>query len=207
MGEQTRQFDTTQAAYQPYQAAGTGALEGIGDLVGINGAPGQQEALDALQNSPMLQSLFRNGEEGLLQNASATGGLRGGNTQGALADFRADKFAEMIQQQLGNLSGIANMGLGATGSVSGFGAAKAGALGDLFTQQGQARAGGLLTRGGINAANWKNAGSFLDDAVSAAVGAGAGPGGAPFNFGNMLNGRGRLKSDIEGMIARNPGIL
>lgn len=166
IAEQQRQFDTTRADFAPYLAAGTGALDGLGDLVGINGDPEQQAALDALKESPFYQSLFRNGEEAVLQNAAATGGIRGGDTVRGLADFGADTFMQTIQQQLSSLGGLANMGLGATGSVANFGAQKSDAITQLLGQIGGTQAQGALTRGGINAANWQNAGSFLDDTVS-----------------------------------------
>lgn len=132
-------------------------------LLGLGGGDQQMQAIEALKASPMYQSLYRNGEEALLQNAAATGGIRGGNTQRGLADFGADTLASTIQQQLAGLGGVAGMGMGATNGVSGFGAQASGNVVNLLGQQGAARAGNHLLRGGINAANWNNAGSFLDD--------------------------------------------
>lgn len=134
----------------------------------------QQTAIDALMRSPLYTSLIRNGEEGILANGSATGALRGGNMKGALANFRADTLADVIQQRLANLGGIAGMGQGAAGSVGAFGAQKSAAIGDALTQQGQARAGYQLAKGGINAANWQNAGGLVDSAVSAFMPGGGG---------------------------------
>jgi hypothetical protein len=175
--EQRRQFDTTNANFAPYRDAGTGALGGIGDLVGTNGADHQQSAIDALKASPFYQSLFRTGEENVLQSAAATGGLRGGNTQRSLADFGADTLAQTIA----NLGGIANMGLGATNSTANFGQQTANNVSNSLTQQGQARASGALAIGGINNQMWNNAGGFLDQAVSAFL-----PGGG--GFGSILKG-------------------
>lgn len=120
----------------------------------------------------MLESVIRNGEEALLQNAAATGGIRGGNTQRGLADFRADAFADQLNQQIARLAGMAGLGMGATDSVSGFGANASSNIANLFGQQGQVRAGGLLTRGGINNQLWNNAGSFLDNAAGNAISGG-----------------------------------
>lgn len=132
----------------------------------MDGADEQSAAIEALRASPFYQQIYSNGEEALLQTASATGGMRGGNTQRGLADFGADTLMQTIERQLSSLGGLAGMGMGATESVANFGARKADAITQLLGQQGQARASGLLTRGGINAANWQNAGSFLDSAVS-----------------------------------------
>jgi hypothetical protein len=117
------------------------------------------------------------GQEAVLQNASATGGIRGGNTQTGLANFGRDTLAMAIQQQLQNLGGIANMGLGAAGSVGGFGANQANAVAGLQQNIGQNNSSNILTRGGINAGMWNSAGGFLDSAVSAALGAFPGLGG------------------------------
>jgi hypothetical protein len=188
IAEQRRQFDITDANFKPYRDEGTSALGGLGDLAGTNGADHQQSAIDALKASPFYQSLFRTGEETVLQNAAATGGIRGGNTQRSLADFGADTLAQTIQQQLQNLGGIAGLGLGATNSTANFGQQTANNVSNSLTQQGQARASGSLAIGGINNQMWNNAGSFLDQAVSAALGAGAGPGGAPFSLGKFVGG-------------------
>jgi hypothetical protein len=138
-------------------------------------------AISALKESPTYQSLYNNGEEAILQNASATGGLRGGNTQRSLADFGVDTLSKVIADQLSRLGGLAGMGQGATGSVAALGANKANNITNLLSQIGGAKASGFLTRGGINAQNWNNAGSFLDDAVSAFL-----PGGG--GFGSIFGG-------------------
>lgn len=166
IGEQQRQFDLTRSDFSPYLETGKKGLGGLGDLIGINGTEKWQAAIDALEESPLYQTLFRNGEEALLQNASAIGGIRGGNTARGLADFGADTLTQVIQNQLAQLGGLAGMGMGSTEAVANFGQNKANAISDLFGQQGSAKAGYYLTKGGINAQMWNNAGSFLDSVVS-----------------------------------------
>lgn len=185
IGEQRRQFDLTRSDYAPYLETGNQALDQQSDLVGLNGDEAQGGAIERLRASPLYQMLFDNGEETVLQNASATGGLRGGNTIDGLADFGRDTLAQVIERQLAQLGGLSGRGQEAVGSVSTFGANTANNVSGMLGQQGAVRAGGLLTRGGITAGMWNNAGSMVDSAVSAALGAGAGPGGAKFNFGSM----------------------
>lgn len=108
--EQRREFDLTRQDYQPWTSAGTTALGQLGDLVGLNGTVKAQAAMDALRNSPQYQSLYRNGLEANLQNASATGGIRGGNEVRSLADFGADTFSQVLNDQLSRLGGIAGSG-------------------------------------------------------------------------------------------------
>jgi hypothetical protein len=174
IGTEQQQYQQSRADFAPYLATGTSALGGLGDLVGTNGADKWQAAIAALQQSPLYQSLFRNGQESLLQNASATGGLRGGNTQRGLADFGADTLASVYQNQVGNLGSLASMGLGATGNISALGQNNANQVAGLQQGIGQTNANGILTRGGITAGMWNSAGGFLDQAVSAFLPGGGG---------------------------------
>lgn len=172
--EESRQYDQSRADFLPYMQAGTQALPGILDLLGLNGSQAASTAIAALQASPIYQSLYNNGLETVLQNASATGGLRGGNTQTSLADFGRDTLSSVISDQLGRLGGLAGLGEGATGSVAGLGANKADAVAALLGKIGGAQASGFLAKGGINGQMWNNAGSFLDSVVSAIMPGGGG---------------------------------
>jgi hypothetical protein len=142
--EERRQYDTTRADLLPWLTAGQSALGGMLDLLGTNGADKQQSAITGLQNSPLFQSEYRQGTEAILQNASATGGLRGGNTQHSLANFGSDLLAQVIQQQMGNLGGISGAGANTGAQLGGFGANAANAIAGLFGNIGQAKAGGIL---------------------------------------------------------------
>ena len=172
LGEEHRQFDLTRADYAPYTAEGSAAATAEGNLVGLNGTGVQQTALDELMASPLYQMLYRNGLEANLQNASATGGIRGGNEARSLADFGADTFAQTIQRQLESLGGIAGRGAGAVGGASAAGGNIVSQIAQLLGQQGQVRAGGILTRGGITNGMFQNAGSFLDQIGSKIPGLG-----------------------------------
>lgn len=150
MEEQRRQFDALQKLMQPYVQSGTGALQGQNDLLGLNGFGKQQTAIGNIENSPFFKSQYQQAENALLQNASATGGLRGGNTQEALADNRANLLFGNVQQQLQNLSGVASNGQNAAAGLGGqglqFGQNMAQGYGDI----GQAQAGYQLAKGQIN---------------------------------------------------------
>lgn len=110
------------------------------------GFDAQQQYISQLENSPMFQALARQGEQGILQNASATGGLRGGNVQGALAQFRPAMLNQQIQQQLSNFSGIANMGAGAAGGVGNAAMQSGQNIASLMQNTGQAQAAGTIGR-------------------------------------------------------------
>jgi hypothetical protein len=87
------------------------------------------------------------GEERILANASATGGLRGGNVQAALAQFSPALLADTINQQYSRLGGLVQVG---QNSAAGVGTATLGTANNtsnLLQQQGAAQAGGYLAQG------------------------------------------------------------
>lgn len=145
--EQRRQFDATQELLKPWVTTGTTALGGQKDLVGLNGNDAQSAAIQALQSSPQFTSLLQRGENSILANASATGGLRGGNTQGALAQFSPALLAATINDQYNKLGGLSEMGLNAAGQTGQFGQAASNNISSLLQQQGAAVAGGQIAYG------------------------------------------------------------
>ena len=149
--EQRRQFDTALRLLKPYREAGRSALSGQLALAGRSGKKAERQAIQRIVQGPQFKTLVRQGEQGILQNASATGGLRGGNTQAALAQFRPQVLSGLINQQFSNLGGIA--GLGQASAAGGAAAAQnAGAnVAGLLGQQGAAQAGGALASGQASA--------------------------------------------------------
>jgi len=145
--EQRRQFDLTQKLLGPYAQAGEGALSAQQALIGLAGPEAQAEAIRNIEMSPQFTSMVAQGENAMLQNASATGGLRGGNTQAALAQFRPNLLSGLIQQQYQNLGGLTTTGLNAAAGT-GQAAMQTGAnVGNLLQQQGANIAGGQLAAG------------------------------------------------------------
>jgi hypothetical protein len=149
IAEQRRQYDTSRSDFLPFMNFGKTAIGPLGDLLGLNGSGAASSAIAALKNSPLYQSLFNNGQEAILQNASATGGLRGGNTQGALADFGRDTLAQVIQNQIGNLFGVAGVGEGSTSAISNVGMHTTDQIGQGLSSIGQAQAGAALGQAGV----------------------------------------------------------
>ena len=149
IAEQRRQFDVLTELLRPYVEAGQPALQQQQALIGLRGAPEQQAAITTLEQSPFFQSAVRQGEEALLQRASATGGLRGGNIQAALAQFRPQMLESQIAQQYERLGGLTSLGQSSAAGQAKAGMLSAGAIGDLLAQRGAALAGGQVARGGV----------------------------------------------------------
>lgn len=145
--EQRRQFDLTQKLLGPYAQAGEGALSAQQALIGLAGPEAQAAAIRNIEMSPQFTSMVAQGENALLQKASATGGLRGGNTQAALAQFRPSMLSGLIQQQYENLGGLTKVGLGAAAGTGEAGMTTGANVGNLLQQQGAATAGGQIAAG------------------------------------------------------------
>jgi len=145
--EQRRQFDKVQELLKPYTEAGVPALEAQQAFLGLRGPEAERAAIERISGGETFQALQRQGEEALLQRASATGGLRGGNIQGALAQFRPALLSSLIDQQYGRLGGLTTLGQNA---ATGTGAA-AQTMGtnvtNLLGQQGAAAAGAEIAQG------------------------------------------------------------
>jgi hypothetical protein len=161
---------------EPYVAAGTPALQQQMAALGLTGPESQAEFVKQQEQSPIFQALARQGEEAILQKASATGGLRGGNVQGALAEFRPALLNQFLTQQYERLGGMTALGQRSAAGVGAAGQETAGAIGDLFGQAGAAQAGAKLG----SAQAWGNVLSLPAQFAGMAYGAGK-PG-----FGKMF---------------------
>ena len=100
----------TRDILNPFVQAGHGAIRQQGDIAGANGYDAQRAAIAGIENSPFFQDQIAQGEMAMLQNASATGGLRGGNTQAALARFRPAMLASAVSDQYNRLGGLSTIG-------------------------------------------------------------------------------------------------
>lgn len=165
IAEQRRQFDKLQELLKPYVEAGAGALGGQEALLGLAGPEAQQEAIAALEGSPMFASLVGQGEEAILQNAAATGNLRGGNVQRSLAEFRPDVLSRLIESQFAKLGGLSSMGQASAAGVGAGGMQSGANISNILTEQGRAIAEGAMGRGTTTASTigdiTKSLGTFL----------------------------------------------
>ena len=145
--EQRRQAAATAARLAPYEEAGRGAMQAQQALMGLLGPEAQQAAIAQIQGSPEFAAMARQGEMGITQNASATGGLRGGNTQAALAQFRPQLLSQLIQQRMAALGGLTSMGQASAAGTAQMGQQSAANIANLLGQQGAAQAGAIAGQG------------------------------------------------------------
>lgn len=154
--EQRRQFDNVQELLKPYANAGSQSLSAQQDLLGINGGRAQQEAINNISNSSEYKTYLQQGENSILQNASATGGLRGGNTQAALGQYAPTLLNNLVNQRYQNLSGITSLGQNAAAQTGNAGMQSASNIGNLLQNSGSAQAANYINQGNASAANWNN---------------------------------------------------
>lgn len=141
--EQRRQFDATQESLKPFQEAGERALTQQEALLGLSGQPKQQAALADLEVSAGQKFLRARAQKNLLQNASAIGGLGGGNVRSALVQQGVGFAQQDLENQFARLGQVSGQGQAATTSVGQFGQQTAGNIANLHGQAGAARAQGI----------------------------------------------------------------
>ena len=228
INEQNYEFNTIQRLLKPYVDAGTTALTGyngatgqyastlqqLGNLTGANGSSAQSTALQGLTSNPMYTNAMQLGQQSILQNASATGGLRGGNTIASLGYLPSQVLSGVEQQQIGNLSsslmgaqGLAGLygQLVSTGQNAAAGTGNAGIqtgnnITSLLGQQGAALASGTVA--GANAAagsfNTILGGSGGQAAIAALMNAGGVSGGGSGGSYGFTMPAGSYGSGIQG---------
>jgi hypothetical protein len=198
IAEQRRQFDALQALLKPYTEAGVPALEQQQAFLGLRGPEAEQAAIDRISSGAGFQESVRQGEEALLQRASATGGLRGGNIQGALAQFRPALLNQALEQQYSRLGGMTQLGQRSAAGVGAAGMESGTNVANLLSQQGAALAGGELGQAKAYGQVLNMPAQFLGMQYGAGGKAGMG-------FGNMFSDR-RLKKNIKQIGTRADGL-
>lgn len=147
---QASQLSKMQELMKPYLDAGNNAVTSQGDLLGSNGPEAQQKAIDAIKNGPQFGAMVQQGENGILQNASATGGLRGGNVQGALGQFRPQVLSQLINSQFSQLGSLSALGQNSAMGVSALNQQGTNNIIKLDGDIGSAQAGQALANGQAN---------------------------------------------------------
>lgn len=165
---QRQMFERTQEILRPYVEAGQEQLPTLAGyttagpqaferqlaLAGLAGPEAQRAAIAQVQAQPRFGALTQAGEEAILANAAATGGLRGGNVQNALARFRSDLLANEIEREYARFGGLTAFGQGVSQNLAQLGQASGANVGAAGLQTGQAISGlqgaaGAAQAGGI----------------------------------------------------------
>ena len=201
--EQRRQFDAVRELLKPYVDVGGPALQQQQNLIGLGGPEAQAAAIQALESGESFQAKVRQGEEALLQGASATGGLRGGNIQGALGQFRPAMLQAEIDRQYGRLAGLTTLGQQSAAGVGTAGIQTGARISALEGDIGSAQAGGELASGKALSGVFNLPSQFLGlqyGYAGSSGGAGTTPG-----LSGIFSDR-RLKTNIQRISTRPDGL-
>lgn len=140
-----------EALPQQYREGALNKLGGIYGLPGLSTTYNQQQFINEILQSPLYKNIMGGldaGENSIMRNAAATGGLRSGNTQYALADYNTQlqnkALLESYNQQLMGLQGMAGLPSMAP--------AIAGGMSDIGTTYGQ----GIIAAAQANQAGGQN---------------------------------------------------
>jgi hypothetical protein len=132
----------------PFIKAGEKSLASTLGLVGLNGQEAQKNAIQGIRDGPEFQMMKDEAQEGFLAAQSATGSLRGGNTKRGLAEITPSILSGLINQQVGRLGFLTQMGQASA-------AGQAAQESDLATASGMAAGQGIVQQGVIT-------GKFMD---------------------------------------------
>lgn len=141
---EAQRYQDVRSLLMPFLQQGQAALGPQARLLGLRGRAAEEREISRLERSPIFSSLSRQGEQAILQNAAATGGLRGGNTQEALAQFRPQLLNTFLNERIMNLGNVVGQGQDAAGAVGGTSDSSGGRMSALRSQIGQDQAGGIL---------------------------------------------------------------
>lgn len=163
--EQRRQFDKLQELLSPYVGAGEEGLQGQLGILGLGGPGAAQAEIDRISGGAEFAEIVRQGEGAILQNASATGGLRGGNVQRALAEFRPGILSSLLDKQYARYGDLAFQGQASAAGVGAgatrFGESVARGYGNIGDAQAQAALAGGRANANLYGDIAQAGGSFL----------------------------------------------
>jgi hypothetical protein len=171
----------------------TDAKRRMAGLYGLEGGYGNQGALiGQARSSPLYDAIMQTrqaGEDAILRNASATGGLRSGNVQSNLYQYnqqlKANALNEAYAQQLAGLEGLAAMPTNEN------------AIANQFSEIGQRRGQGLVLEGQTRGGGIAEQGRLLGLGETAAGNAQAA------GRGGLLN----AALEVAGAAAGNPNLF
>lgn len=171
---QLQMFDQTQANEAPYLQAGNNALvalqQGVGVGPGTNGTGvGSLNApftTAQFQNSPGYQFQMQQGENAVLNNRSALGGVDSGNTLKALTQFGQGTANQDYWNAYNAYTANQNQRFGQLQTLAGSGQNAAGNLGALGTQVGASVGNNIIGAGNASAAGTVATGNTISNGIN-----------------------------------------
>lgn len=177
----------------PYMQTGNKANDLQAALSGAMGPEAQQQAFAQYQQSPGVAFAQKEAERALTRNASATGGLGGGNVLRDLTQLAAGTFMQDYNNQFGQIGQVADRGYGAATT----GAGLQGQQGQVQAGLGQFAAGIPLRVAEAQAGMQSQAGRDIASGVQNTTS----------SLANLINQQGSGMADITGNVTNNVNSL
>lgn len=171
IAEQRRQYDLSRADMAPWQVAGSAAIGSLSEML----KPGYDHT-----TSPGYQFRLDEGLRGVENSAAAKGLLQSGGTLKGIDKYAEGLAASDFNDQFNRTASVAAGGQQVNNTLGQLGANSANSIGDLLTQQGNAKASGYM--GAAN--SWINGINNFDSRIQQAA--------------SMFSER-ELKTDIEAL--------
>lgn len=147
IAQQESSFNRLQTSLKPYTEGGGQAFAGLLDMMGASGPEAEQAQIAQIEGSPEFKALIRQGEQGILQSASATGDLRGGNVKDALSKYRPQVLSGLINERFNRFLQGSQFGQSSAAGV-GTGALQTGqGISKTLINRGEAIGQGAIARG------------------------------------------------------------
>lgn len=149
-----KSLDYQKEVQQPVLDLRNQALPQLYGFYDPTNSQGQQQFIDQAQSSPFYKSMINQGEEAVARNAAATGNLRSGSANLALAQNSQNVLQNLVNQNLSGLSSFAQTPINTSGISNTYQNMGTNA-GNSLIQQAQTRQDGLgqLLDLGISAAS------------------------------------------------------
>ena len=159
---QERQFNQTREDLLPFIQAGQAGIDPLTALLGVQGPEAERSALQDFMESPGQAFLRKRGERAVMRNASALGGLDGGNVLKALSEFGIGTAANQLGERKDRLAQLTGLGSGVGTNLGGIGSASAANISNLSQLGGQIEGQGITGRAsGIAGGLKRIAGAFI----------------------------------------------
>lgn len=132
---------------ESFASQGRGAIDLQGALAGAQGQPAQATAFANFNASPGQQFLRDRGEQALLRNQAAIGGLGGGNVRSALQEQGIGFARQDLNDAFARLGSVSGLGLQAAGQQAGLAGGAGQTAANLAFQTGQGLSSGRTRAG------------------------------------------------------------
>ena len=142
-------YGNNTAMNKPFVDAGTGAVNQMASLDGLNGAAAQTAAKGQFTTDPGYQFALDQGMRGVQSSAAASGGLFSGRAAKDLNNYAQGQASQQYGNYYNRLSGLAGIGQASANQQAANGNAYSNTFGSNTAAAGNAAAAGAI--GGANA--------------------------------------------------------